>query len=143
MRFRTVTLIWLLFGAVAWCRAQGIADPPILIAPDSCVTVARPEYIRAIDSGDTVITVRNSFGQTRRFSLHKKWTEPLTLDSLVVLWDEYKSWCISDSGWMEIPSLSKCYSLGYTVEDNGWHIKIYRKADFEGFMSFIRRKAVE
>ncbi len=140
MKLRTVTLIWLavlLFGAVELCRAQGIDNPPLLIVPDSCVTVAR------IDSGDTVITVSNPFGQSVKLPLYSRWPEPLTIDSLVVLWDEYKAECHADSGWMKFQSLAKCRELGYTVDDCGWHIKIYRKADFDGFADFIRRKAGE
>jgi hypothetical protein len=136
MTLRTVTVIVLMLGAVAWCRAQ---EPRHV--------EDWPEYVKTDTSfGLTAryLNVRNAFGQEITIDLwRKQGTKPLTLDSLVVLWDEYKSWCDSDSGWIKFQSLAKCRELGYTVEDCGWHIKIYRKADIEGFMHFIRRKAGE
>jgi hypothetical protein len=126
MKLRTVTVIWraiLMLGVVAWCEAQ------------------EPHHVEDWPDGISTITLPVIRPGTPYW--HDEQPKPLTLDSLVVLWDEYKSWCDSDSGWIKFQSLAKCRELGYTVEDCGWHIKIYRKADIEGFMDFIRRKAGE
>lgn len=86
--------------------------------------------------------------------------KPLTLDSLVVLWDEYRAECYADSHIVKSsggprgyggPTISRDSSGVEVLDYRGAYLVpaimcyysdvIHKEPTFSGFMDFIRRKA--
>ncbi len=125
MKLRTVMLIVLLFGSVAWCEAQDLGIKKF-----------------NIDSTSEPKMFASSYGL--------KTIKPLTLDSIVVLWDEYKAECYADStvalGWpygVAIIDVGDSLCTKFVIKRDTLRYKHRPVNGFEGFMSFIRRKAGE
>lgn len=116
MKLRTVTVIhWLILmlSAVAWCRAQEpnrIEDWPL-----------KKSIIFFYPNGDTL----HFYPYEAYIKFQPK---PLTLDSLVVLWDEYEK------------EVHESDVYGMTAECDS--AVVFRfEPTFSGFMDFLRRKA--